>query len=920
MQAPLQIPSEKIKALRARLKEGRGALRLDVDRLGVGAGIELCENTTDLVDEIVTEVAAAAIEALREGLSAAAASLVSRVALVAFGSFGRRELCPYSDVDLMFLKPPGLSPEQLSTVEEYVRIVLYGLWDLGFEVGHAVRDVPEALAAAEEQSVLSGLLDARLLDGPDTPAREHVFQELRQAVRRVLFSGSRAERLIEEKIEEAARRRERFGSSVFLLEPNLKDGEGGLRELHTALWIAQAAWRAGSVGELRRLGKISGRESQALSRAYGFLLGVRVELHLAAKRKQDVLRFQHQEAVAEQLGYIPAGEQNLDRRTAGTERFMRAYYFNAQSLKHNAELIVERAMFNRRGKTKRLRGERAGFRVWNGTLTVKDGDQFRRDPVALLRIVRVSAEEGLDIYSYTKTLISSAREHLGHDARRSPAAVQEFLRILSFSGAGPNPVEALHSFGLLQQMIPEFSRVTARWQHSLYHVYTVDVHSLVVLSNLHRMMRGELEDRHEGLKRRLDGISRPWVLYMAALLHDVGKGWPKERHSDRGAKVAAVVGARLEAAAVSSWTHVDTEDLVWLVQEHLTMSDISQRRDLSDPELIERFTDKVCESERLCMLYLLTIADMMGTSPTVWTEWKGSLLDELLTRTRGVLEERGGGIPARTLIQERRERVFDEIISASKGCLQADEVAAFLATMDSRYLLKNPPVRMVRHIKMWKRSSETGELQVAMRHMRREGLTRITVVCVDRPGLLALISGTLAGTGLQIQAAAVNSAGRYRMPNERIALDVVWVSHELAGAPSAPDIWRRLRENLRRVLTDGEPVEALMEDRLSGRLAGAPEPSVRVRVDYSNTVNSKETVFDVFGRDRIGALYDMCRVFQDAGLSISLAKISTQGSRFADGFYVTDAETGEKLSDPERLKALRAQLLAVSQNPSQPAA
>lgn len=916
------LPRSTIHSLRRRLEAGRRDLAALAAVMPAADGTELVRRTTALVDLIVGTLVA-------ESAAKIGDARLCGIAVIALGGYGRAELCPHSDIDLLFLVGEGEA--ETEEVRAFVDAVLYGLWDLRFEVGHAVRTITETLdIAAEDQSVLTALLDARLIpigDGHDQ-ARHLSFSSLSGAIEHDLFAGQRAQTLIDQKLEEAKRRRSRYGNSVYLLEPNVKESEGGLRELHTAMWIAHARWRVKRTRDLLHVGVLSSREERTIERAYGFLLRVRSELHLVSGRRQDILSFEYQEAIADRLGFVKRPEDPAGRKF-GVERFMRAYYFNARQLRIQAQSIVERATSHR---VRRAMPQYApgGFKLWHGMLTVAKRSHFEQDPTALVRIFQVAQEESLEIYSYTKELISSQKELLDESVRRDPRVVEAFLQILEEPKADGSMLDLMHDLGVLRRLIPEVSRMTARWQHSLYHVYTVDAHSIFVVKNLKRLRAGGFTNEQQEMTRLMAELPRPVVLYMAAFLHDIGKGWRHGDHSERGARVARTVGERFEAAGLPSWSSEETADLVWLVKEHLTMSTMSQRRDVSDRALLDSFADDVRDTERLTMLYLLTFADMKGTSPKVWTDWKGLLLTKLYHNTKEVLRSRKDGAPISLEEHElaRRRRAGQELAELAKE-VPREVVAEFTSLMPTRYILTFPPRKMTRHLRMWRDVSLRGGFAIRVKHKRRDGITELTIVCPDRPGLLALLAGTLAANGLLILSAQIFSvdlltekldsepkpkaAEDYDLVGEeaapikhRAALDVLYVKDADGSICDDPNRWAQVREDLERVfIADEDDLEELIDARVRGStLAQKHRPEVETKLVIANDASKTETVIDVFCQDHLGALYTITKALADQGLSISLAKISTEGDRVADGFYVTDAQTGEKIEDPARFESI----------------
>lgn len=903
---------------------------------------------THLVDEL--------IDLLAKGASEAVGPAAGNVGLVALGGYGRRELALRSDIDLLFLVD-----EEGRHSGAFVEAVLYGLWDLGFEVGQSVRTPSASIEWAEaDQSVLSSLLDARLLDSGAGAwlAWREAFQVVERGVDELVSRPEVARDLVSAKLGEGNRRRERYGETVYLLEPNVKESAGGLRDLHVAQWVARVRFKTHGIDELLRLGVLSPEEHRTLRRAYDFLLRVRFELHRITRRRQDCLRFEHQERIAEILGYVARGEPDHDRRKHGVERFMRAYYYHARNIRVLGSAIVERATRGRPSRGKNGHPAPGGFRQWSGMLTVGGADHFVKDPSAMVRIFEVAQAEALEVHPYAKHLLFEHRTLLDREWRRDRRVVEPFLSLLEDPKYDASTLEQMHDCGLLKQIIPELGRVTGRWQHSLYHVYTVDVHALRVLDYAKKIRRGDLREALPALTRMLEDLPRPVVLYLACLLHDVGKGWPREDHSQRGAKVARAVGERFEAAGSPGWGPEETSDLIWLVEDHLLMSDLSQRRDVSDPRLVAQFAETVRTEERLEMLYLLTVPDMMGTSPKVWTSWKAALLRELYVNTRAALRsDEGEG--ARRHLSARRDRARQTLLAEIGDDAPAQaEARAFFSAVPDRYLLAVSTAHMGRHMRMWSSVRRNGGLATHVMHLRREGVSKLTVVCPDRRGLLALIAGVLAANDLSILSASVFSVealvepgppelkrgassgngersraprpeARERDPggvehipgptDRTIALDVLYVTDARGEICHDSDRWDRVRRDLERILVHGVDADPLILPRVWRPAGLRPHrPAVKTEVELVDGVGD-EVVIDVFCEDHVGILFIIARTLAGLGLAITLAKISTQGHRVADGFYVCDAETGEKVTDRARLdEAVRALREALSEAPTEP--
>lgn len=903
--------------MKAALEADRRATLADVQSRG--DGLAVARGIADRVDGLLRRT----LMGVAENRQIAVDDLWRVTSPLALGSYARRDLGPYSDVDVMFL----IDDPESERTRDWLDGVLYGLWDQGFELSHSVRTVDQAMAAAEDDPrVLSTLIEHRRV-APDGPERHPVLDA---ALQSHFASPSRVDGFIRAKLAESKARAARYGDTVFLLEPHVKEGDGGLRELHTMRWLAWARWRTSTLQGLLTKGVISENEVRTIRKAYGFLLMVRAHMHVKSKRRQDVLRFDLQEEIAPSMGFWPRPTAK-DPRRAATERFMRAYYFHARQLKVHCRAVIDRAASPTRASGAALPAP-GGFRVWNGALTTSHKEQFEHNPASMLRIFRVAQEEALQIYSYTQNRIRESVHLIDRDVRRRPDVVREFFRLLEDPKVDGSMLELMHDLGVLKALIPEFNRVTSRWQHSLYHVYTVDVHSLVVLKNLKRLRRGDFKTEVADLTRWMSGLMRPNVVYLAGLLHDVGKGWDRGDHSERGEKVARSVGARFEAAKLLEWTRRETEDLAWLVRQHLLMSDISQRRDLSDLQLIQTFADECRTVERLRMLYILTFADMKGTSPKVWTTWKAGLLEQLYAHAIRVLTSSDDQEPE-TQLRLRRITLTDELEAEARErpelSIDVESLHAFVSAMPGRYVLAFTPRRMVRHAQMWMDVSRFGGLAVHVTHLRREGTTRVNVICPDRPGLLALLAGTLAANRLQILSAQIYSVSRgdfsqasnefpaemsgtydligtaLERREEELALDVLHVVDQDGELCDDPQRWQRFREDLESVVFQGVDVAKLHAERNPpSRLDTRVRPEVPVEIRFNNTDSDSETVIEVFGPDHLGALYRVAKAISDAGLVIALAKISTQGDRVADGFYVHDGQ-GKKVTDPAQQERVR---------------
>jgi [protein-PII] uridylyltransferase len=796
------------------------------------------------------------------------------LALVALGSYGRCELSPHSDLDLLLLRPPG-SPEEGSAA--LARALPTLLWDLKRTVGWSTRSPEECARAAEDDhTVRTALLDCRFLAGePSTAAglTGHVLPEL---------LGRGPEAFIQDKVQELRTRRERYGDSVFLLEPHLKQGDGGLRDLETALWIAQVRFRARDLQGLLQKSILPGSEVTRLEAARDFLLRIRHQLHFLRGRKEDRLTFELQVEVARFLGYPEQGP------VLPVEAFMRDYYLAAHALRLAADGLISRCEElgpARRGPSRDER--RLGpFKVFSGRLSVSDASLFQREPSTLLDFFRTAEEHGLPLYSWARQQVVQALPAL-EAARASPAVTTAFLALFARPGTRGELLFELHDTGVLGAVLPEFGRITAHHQNDLYHVYTVDVHTLFALRRLYTLRAGDLLEEEPELSRAMRDLEDPLPLYLGMLLHDAGKGLGGN-HSEKGRGLMVSVGGRLGLSPRQR------EVAEFLVLEHLLMSHTAQRRDLSDPALIADFARRVGDVEKLTCLYLLTWADIRSVAPGMWTGWKAQLLRELYDKARawllGTTEGQPG--PGREQFHARWARVFGEA-----------RAHALAQVLPERYFLGTSPARATLHARLLDRARRR-TLAAALRHLPEAGHSELALAARDRPGLLALLAGVLSAHRIDILSARIVST------TDGLALDVFDVRppHGLLLERSR---WRAARADLVRVLSGAVSSEEVLRRRRSGSLLQRPLPPVAPKVTVDNRASRGFTVVDVVARDRVGLLHAIASALTASGAQIALAKVATEAHRAVDSFYVT--REGARVERPEEVKALVSSLTAALQ-------
>jgi [protein-PII] uridylyltransferase len=877
-------PAATADAARARLEAGKAGI-LERHRAGAG-GQEIVRSISALTDEVIQGMFARICGELP-------GAAPPRVALIATGGYGRRELSPRSDVDLLALLPGDDAPAaERARADAAAERLHRALWDAGLEAGFAARTLGQTLALArEDHTARTALLDCRLVCGdPD------LFRGLERAMVTEL-EARKVEEFIQEKLEELQVRRKRYGGSVWLLEPHLKQGKGGLRDLQAALWIARVRHKVAGLGEAGERGLLPAREVKEARAARDLLWRLRNELHYATGRRDDRLTFDNQRRASAALAYRDSPTE------LGVEQLMRQTYIALQEIARASDALIDRCAVEDAPRPMGIFGRRKPappkpvdntFSLWQGRVTVHDREVFARRPADLVRIFAVAETYGAPVYSYARDLLVQELQRLGPSLASDRDAHFEFWQVLVREGSEGQALAPLHELGILGALFPEVGRLRARAQHSLYHVYTVDTHTVFALQRLMRLRAGGLADVEPELTRIARAQQRPLVLMLGLLFHDLGKGLGPD-HSARGAELVRAYAQRI------SLDPADAADVEWLVLAHLKMSHLSQRRDLEDMALIESFARELRTVERLEMLYLLTYADMASVSPENWTEWKSRLLRVLYEKARGTLLAEELDQPAHAeSLELRRERLAKAIEPLLADPAARKAVDAFARALPERYAATVRPRDAARHLGLWLLASRSGF--AAELRQPESGEAELTLVARDRPGLLALFSAALAANGIDILGAEVNSL------EDGIALDQ-FVVREPGGGALAQGRWEAAHADLLRLFSGAEDPHRLVLRRLrraTWAASAAPEVETKVRVD--NVSSGDCSILDVFTQDRPGLLHAIADALHRAGASIEVARIATEGNRATDAFYLREASGqagARKIASPERLKELQ---------------
>jgi [protein-PII] uridylyltransferase len=837
------------------------------------------------------------------------------VVLGAVGGYGRGVLGWKSDLDLWFVT--DVAPERVRALAE---AMLYPLWDAGVSVGHRVTTITDLIEAARaELPTATSLLDFRRLEGKVELARQ-----LDARAFDGIFSERELPAFLRRLDAEVNERYGRFGDSVYLLEPDVKSGAGGLRDMCLATWAARARFRTASINDLLRVGFLSARETAEIAKAEEFLWQLRNQLHRHANRRSDRLTFDEQEALALALGYrerldiLPADED--EATGVMVEAFMSDYYRHARVVLRVRDHITARAMPLLQRRRPRVVNLGSGLESFNDQLTFSKLSELDTTPALAFRLYTAAVERGLTILPFARDAIvrATSTSEFCEALRNSPEAAALFVQLLANPQKSPfrngSILAELHDAGLLVAMIPEFLPVVGRVHHDVYHVYTVDVHSVAAVDRLRALARGELHAQQPLASRLAAEVTRPELLYLATLLHDVGKAIGGREHSLRGAEMAKVILARL------GLSERDIDDACHLILQHLVMYRVAARRNLEDPATVSDFAQAVRGPEGLRHLFLLTVVDLSTTSPTSMTKWKSHMLNDLFLSTDRLLANATTSSASRVAAIKAAVESF---------WTEADDKAFlldYLNSMPEGYLLSNGPTEIATHARIAQRGQQT-TVTAAMVPSRRTEVAELCVVtgdrfndrlCVvtpDRPGLLASISAAIGANGFDVHAAQVHS--RRRGDGRVQAVDLFWITARHEGEDGDELALEKLEQDLHDVLTGAITPETLMSKRRS-RNSERPVPAVSTQVTLDNATSAHHTLVEVTTRDRPGLLFTLSRAFHTLGLTIGVAKINTEGTRAIDVFYVTELD-GTKVEQPPRMARLREALLAELQphNPPQ---
>jgi len=816
-------------------------------------------------------------------------SEAERMAIVATGGYGRGLLAPGSDIDLLFLLPY----KQTAWGEQVAEAILYCLWDLGLKVGHATRSIDECIRQAKaDMTIRTAILESRFLLGD-----RNLFGELMARFNKSVVQGTAAE-FVAAKLAEREERHRRAGQSRYLVEPNVKDGKGGLRDLHTLFWIAKYVYRVRDLEELIDRDVFDREEMKIFRRCEDFLWSVRCHMHFLTGRAEERLSFDIQREIAVRLGYTEhPGLKDV-------ERFMKHYFLIAKDVGDLTAILcaaledqqakpapmLSRVMARLRPHGRRPLAENADFVDDNNRLTVADADVFSRDPVNLIRMFHLAQKHNLVLHPDAMRVASHSLKLIDDELRNNEEANQLFLKILTSHDA-EIVLRRMNETGVLGRFVRPFGRIVAMMQFNMYHHYTVDEHLLRCIGVLAEIERGQNEDYAlaNDLVKKIQKNHRA-VLYVALFLHDIAKG-RVEDHSIAGARIARRFCPRLGLSAA------ETETVAWLVENHLVMSTVAQSRDLSDRRTIENFAAVVQSLERMKLLTILTTADIRAVGPGVWNGWKAQLLRTLYYETEPALT---GGFSE--VNRAQRVAIAQTELKAELKDWTGEQIDAYFARHYPAYWLKVDLPHRVAHAHFVRNTEQAGKsLATTFAFDAARAVTELTVLAPDHPRLLSILAGACAATGANIVDAQIFTTTDGR------ALDTIAVSREFEQDEDEARRATRIAETIEKALLGDLKLPEVVARRSGAKTqlkAFALEPEVTIYNHWSN----RYTVIEVTGLDRPGLLYELTATLSKLNLNITSAHVATFGERVVDVFYVTDL-FGAKIVSPTREMTIKRALL-----------
>ena len=804
--------------------------------------------------------------------------------IIAVGGYGRGELAPCSDLDLLFLLPNNLKINESKHAEEVIQFILYILWDLGYTVGHSTRTIDDCIEKSKlDLTISTALLEKRFIVG-----NEDVFSLLNDKFT-LFIKNTKTLKFVEAKLVESELRHKRFGGSRYVVEPNVKDGKGGLRDLHTLIWISKFAYKVDSVSKLINMGALSKKEAASFAESQRFLLSVRCHLHYRAFREDDRLAMDAQLDLAKTMNFKNTITQK------DVERFMKRYFLATKTVGSLTRIFCAaiETEFNKPLRLSFLSFKKKEdvypFDIELGRLFVKNKEVLSENPVNIIKLFNISHNKNIDIHPKTLRYLTSLQRLINYEVRHDFDANKMFLDILTSDKDSTRTLRLMNESNILGKFIPEFQKIVGLMQFDMYHSYTVDEHTIFTISNLYSLKNGEFKNFAPLASKVILEISSKKCLFVAMLLHDIAKG-RKGDHSENGSLIASVVCPRL------GLSKEETKTVEWLILYHLLMSKTAFRYELGDARVIKSFVDKVKSVERLKLLLVLTVADIKGVGPEIWNDWKGSLITELYSKSFDMLQKDN----------------VNELIKTPKKSFENFLVENGLTNSDAKkycsYYYDNyweifKLSRIINHYEIFRNMyKDSKKFKVHLFDESKLKATELLVIAPDHHGLFSLISGLVSASGYDVVNAKIITR------SDGYALDTFFIQNK----NRQPIIEEHSKKKLLKVISQGLEGNFNVEKALNKRWEEIPARfraiKAPTRVIIDNNMSDEYSILEIKCKNAPGVLYRITKVITSLGLQINTANVSTYGDRVVDIFYIKDA-FGLKIDNNKSMDKVKMSIL-----------
>ena len=813
-----------------------------------------------------------------------------KLSIIAVGGYGRGELAPHSDLDLLFLIPDDLNKTETKNIEGLVKLILYLLWDLGYTVGHSTRTILDCIKKSKlDLTITTSLLEKRFIAG-----NEHIFDLLKTKFNSFI-ANTKTLNFVEAKLKESDLRHKKFGGSRYVVEPNVKDGKGGLRDLHTLIWILKFAYKVDSISKLINMGALSKNEALAFAEAQRFLLSVRCHLHYRAQREDDRLAMDAQLEIAKSMNF----KNTITHKDV--ERFMKRYFLATKTV-GNLTRIFCAAIETEFNKPLRLsflsfkKSENVDpFSIELGRLYVKNKNILTENPVNIIKLFYISHQKNIDLHPSTLRLVTSLTNLINSEVRPDFNANQMFLNILTSHRDSTRTLRLMNESNVLGKFIPEFQKIVCLMQFDMYHSYTVDEHTIFTISNLHSLKNGKFKDFAPLASKVIQEISSYRCLFVAMLLHDIAKG-KKGDHSINGSIVASTVCPRL------GLSNEETEIVKWLVLHHLLLSKTAFRYELGDPKTIKDFAEKVKTVEKLKLLLVLTVADIKAVGPEIWNDWKGSLISELYIKSLNLLQKRISNQYVYEYVETTQELFKSNLL---KNGIKNEVIERYSKNYYKNYWEIFNLQTLINHFHIFKKMLDNKKkFKIYLSRESELQATELIVIAPDHHGLFSVISGLVAASGYDVVSAKIITR------SDGYALDTFFIQNKEKKPISEDYLRNKLIKTISFGLEGNFDIEKALNtkwEEIPARFRAVKAPT---RIIVDNQTSENFTILDIKCKNAPGVLYKITKTLTSLGIQINTANVSTYGDRVVDIFYIKNA-FGSKVDDERTIEKIKYSILKV---------